>query len=54
MIYIVKKFKHYFLGNSFIFWGRSLGIIVFGEQTNSNRSNCQMTLSITKVIYKPS
>jgi hypothetical protein len=56
MIYVVKKFRHYLLGNSF-FLCRSSSITISSEQTDNNRSNYQMVLLLQKfnfkVVYKP-
>jgi hypothetical protein len=39
MIYVVKKFRHYLLGNSCVLcW--SSNIVVLGQQTNGNTLNC--------------
>jgi hypothetical protein len=45
MIYVVKKFRHYLLGNSFIFFINHQII----EQTNNNKLNYQMAFLVTRV-----
>jgi len=49
MIYVMKKSKHYLLGNSFIFLWIIRCITIFGEQINSNRLNCQMVFNVIRV-----
>jgi hypothetical protein len=49
MIYVVKKFRHYLSRNSFNFFCRSSNITISSEQTDNNRSNCQMAFIVTRV-----
>jgi hypothetical protein len=49
MIYAIKKFRHYLLGNNFVFYVDHQNIVVFGQQTNGNRLNCHMTFTSTRI-----
>jgi hypothetical protein len=46
MIYVVRKFKHYLLGNNF-FLCKSSSFTRSSKQTDNNKLNCYMDFTIT-------
>jgi hypothetical protein len=49
MVFVLHKFKHYLLGNKFVFLCKSYGIGLFGQQTIGFRDNSQMVVIVPRI-----
>ncbi len=51
MVYALHKFKHFLLGNKFVFLCRPYGFSVFGQQTTCVRMDSKMVIEFI-IVYK--
>jgi hypothetical protein len=51
MVYALHKFKHYLLGNKFIFYVDHMALLYLVKKTSTIRTNCEVVIFIFRIQF---